>query len=216
MNQIFICAALLFTLSLCNLTDKLKGKAGSESSSNANSGSSSTTSPPGSGGASTEQVERPKPTAAQTAALEGGQAVTWDEQGMTWTLPKNWSKISVSKEMFNWGGDGAFIIVNISPMSESFPTDASLQATYEGAKTEYKNGKYEEVRWLELDGVKGVQHRESMPEGKDDPRRLQWRAYRKFAGQVQLVSVMLTTSGSNFAKHQDLFYAILYSTKIVH
>jgi hypothetical protein len=62
MNHILMLTALLFTLSLCNLTDRLKGKAGGDSSSNTNS--SSSTSPSGSSGASTGQVERPKPTAA--------------------------------------------------------------------------------------------------------------------------------------------------------
>jgi hypothetical protein len=135
---------------------------------------------------------------------------------MTWTLPKGWSKINVGKEMFNWGGGGASLIVNISPMSDDFPADASLQAMYESGKTEYKNGKYEEVRWLELDGVKGVQHRESMPEDETGPRRMIWQGYRKFAGQLQLVIINIATSGNNFAKHQDEFYAVLYSTKLVH
>jgi hypothetical protein len=218
MKQIFILAAILFTLSLCNLTDKLKGKMGGESNSNSssNSSASESTSPSGSGSAGAEQVERPKPTAAQTAALEGGQTVPWEQQGITWTLPKNWSKVNVSKEMLNWGGDGAFLIVNISALGDSFPMDAALQAAYDGAKTNYKNGKYEELRWLELDGLKGVSFREAMPEDKGDPRRLQWQAYRKYAGQVQLVNLILSTSGNNFAKHQDELYAILYSTKIVH
>jgi hypothetical protein len=167
-----------------------------------------------------QEVERPAPTASQLAALEGGQEVKWDQQGITWTLPKNWKKSTVETKMFVWntssGGDLASLIVNISPMAEDFPTDVSLKAFYDGAVTRKKNGEVDEVRWLELDGVRGVAFREAVPEGKDDARRLQWLTYRKFAGQSQMVNLMLATAGRSFEKNQDTFYAILYSTKLVH
>jgi hypothetical protein len=167
-----------------------------------------------------ETVERPAPSASQLAALEGGQEVKWDQQGMTWTVPKDWKKMTVETKSLMWsgrgGGDLASLIVNISPMAEDFPTDISLKAFYDGAVTRKKNGEVDEVRWLELDGVKGVAFREAMPEGQDDARRLQWLTYRKYAGQTQMVNLMLATAGRSFEKNQDTFYAILYSTKLVH
>jgi len=214
MNKIPALIALALMLSICNLTDKLRSKSGGDA--NTNSSTSKSTSPGSGGSTSSEPVERPSPTSAQIAALEGGQSITWDQQGITWTLPAKWTKISVGNELFNWGGGGSFIIVSISALGDTYPMDTALQASYDGAQTNYKNGKYEELRWLELDGLKGVQWRESMPEDKSSPRRLQWQAYRKYAGQIQLVNLMLTTNGSDFEKRQDEFYAILYSTKIVH
>jgi hypothetical protein len=101
-------------------------------------------------------------------------------------------------------------------MANDFPTDISLKAYYDSSVTRKKNGELEEVRWLELDGVKGVSFREAMPEGQGDPRRLQWITYRKFAGQTQMVNLMLATTGKGFEKNQDTFYGILYSTKLVH
>jgi hypothetical protein len=41
-------------------------------------------------------------------------------------------------------------------------------------------------------------------------------AYRKYAGQVQLVNLMLSSNGIGFPKHQDAMYGVMYSTKIVH
>ena len=167
-----------------------------------------------------EPVEKASPSAAQLAALEGGQEVKWDQQGMSWTVPKDWKKMSVETKSLLWsgrsGGDLASLIVNISPMAEDFPTDISLKAFYDGAVTRKKNGEVDEVRWLEIDGVKGVAFREAMPEGADDARRLQWLTYRKYAGQTQMVNLMLATAGRSFEKNQDTFYGILYSTKLVH
>lgn len=213
MKQIPLLIALALALSLCNLTQKFTSK-------NANqpgSGSGSTT---GGGAAdtSTEPVEHPEPTAAQTRALEGGQSVKWDQQGMSWTLPAGWNKQTVETKMFNYGAPGysAFLIVSISPMGEDFPTAISLKAYYDGAVTRKKNGEVDELRYLEIDGVKGVEFREVNPEKPDDIRRLQWIAYRKFAGQTQMVDIILSSNGKNFPTRQDELYAILYSTKLVH
>jgi hypothetical protein len=169
-----------------------------------------------------QDVEKAAPSAAQLAALEGGQEVKWDQQGMSWTLPAGWKKQTIETKMFVWNtsGGGAkdlgSLIVNISPMAEDFPTDISLKAFYEGAVTRKKNGEVDDVRWLEIDGVKGVAFREAVPESPDDARRLQWITYRKFAGQSQMVNLMLATAGRSFEQRQDAFYAILYSTKLVH
>jgi len=101
-------------------------------------------------------------------------------------------------------------------MGETFPTDASLDAEYDGAKTRAKNGEVDEVKWVEIDGVTGVQFREANPEHPDGIRRLQWLAFRKYLGQVQQINLMLASEGKDFDRHKDAMYGILYSTKIVH
>ncbi len=140
---------------------------------------------------------------------------------MSWTLPAGWKKQTVETKTFLWttsGGakDLGSLIVSISPMAEDFPTDISLKAFYTGAVDRKKNGEVEDVRWVEIDGVKGVAFREAMPEGETTARRLQWLTYRKFAGQSQMVNIMLATAGRSFEQRQDVFYGILYSTKLVH
>jgi hypothetical protein len=211
MKHIPLFLVLGIALSLCGLTSKLK-KEGS------NSGDSNTSSPTASD--DDAPAERPVPTAAQTAAISGGQTVSWDQQGMSWTVPANWSRASESSKELLWrspgSSDAANLIVSISPMDESFPTDISIKAFYDGAKTRAKNGEVDELKWVELDGLKGVQFRESNPEQPDGIRRLQWLAYRKYAGQVQMVNLMLSSSGKGFPQHQDAMYGILYSTKITH
>lgn len=197
-------------ISLCGLTDKLK------KATNSNSPGRSASKSSDSGG----DVERATPTAAQAAALEGGKTAKWDAQGMEWTVPPKWTETENESKTLLWrspgGFDAANLIVNISPMDESFPTDISINAFYDQAKSRMKNGEVDEVKWLEIDGLKGVQFREANPEKPDGIRRLQWMAYRKYAGQVQLVNLMLSSSGSGFPKHQDAMYGVLYSTKIVH
>jgi hypothetical protein len=198
---LFIC----FSLSLCNLTNRFKKS--SDPGSNSGPGGDVT-------------AEKAEPTAAQTAALAGGKKALWDVQGMTWTVPPNWTETSKELQSFLWrspgGGDAASLIVSISAMDENFPTDISIKSYYDQQKTRAKNGEVDEYKWVEIDGVKGVQFREVNPPRPDDIRRLQWLAYRKFGGQVQFVNVMLATSGKDFQRHQDALYGILYSTKLIH
>ena len=211
MKTIPVLLLLGFALSLCNLSEKFK-KSGSTSGSS-NSSSSS-------GGSSAKSGEHGTPTAEQTAALAGGQQAKWDRQGMSWTVPAKWTQEQNESKSFMWrspgGGDAASLIVNISPMDESFPVDASIQAEYDGQKTRAKNGEVDELKWVEIDGLTGVQFREANPEHPDDSRRLQWIAFRKYLGQVQQINIMLATQGKDFDRHKDAMYGVLYSTKIAH
>jgi hypothetical protein len=206
MKTLPLLLVLGFALSLCNLTNKLKdvGSSGGAKSD-----------PASSGGA---DVEQPQLTAAQIAALAGGQTVSWDKQGMSWTIPPDWKESTNETLNFVWSAprSSANLIVSISPMDESFPTESSIKAFYDGAKTRAKNGEVDELKWVEIDGLKGVQFRESNPERPDGIRRLQWLAYRKYAGQVQMVNLMLASNGKDFPTQQDAMYGILYSSKIPH
>lgn len=82
---------------------------------------------------------------------------------MSWTLPPKWTKTTDELKTFSYrapgSGDAASLIVSISTMDESFPTDISLNAFYEQAKTRSKNGEVDQLKWLEIDGLKGVEFR---------------------------------------------------------
>lgn len=208
MKPILAVVLLGFALSLCNLSERFKK--GSSNSGTSTSSSSSSDGP----------VEPGQPTAAQTAALAGGKEAKWDRQGMSWTVPPSWTEESNESKQFMMrspgGGDAASLIVSISPMDESFPAESSLQAYYDSAKSRAKNGEVDEVKWVEIDGLKGVQFREANPEKPDDHRRLHWMAYRKYTGQLQFINVMLASTGKGFGEHTDAMYGVLYSTKVTH
>ena len=205
MKQIALVLFIGFALTLCNLSERFKSGSGTNSSSSVSDNAA--------------RPEHAAPTAAQTAALAGGKEAKWDRQGMSWTVPPNWTETQQESKSFSWrspDSGAANLIVSISPMSEEFDTDVSIQAFYDGAKTRAKNGEVDELKWVEIDGLKGVQFREATPETPDDHRRLQWLAYRKYTGQVQMVNVMLASEGKDFERHKDAMYGILYSMRVAH
>lgn len=205
MKSILSFGVLLFALTFCGIGDRLKNLGGSGSNSSSTNSSSS----------SDASVEKPKLTGTQQSIQDGATEVKWDEQGISWKLPAGWPKMEVRKESFNYGSPAnGFLIASISVMPSSFPSETSLDATYTSSLEQLKQGKYETVRWLEIDGVKGVEWLEAMPEDKDGPRRHQWIAFRNYQGQNQQLNIMVSTKGSNFDKQRDAFAAIMYSMKI--
>lgn len=210
MKSILTLGLIFFAFSFCGLTDKLKQLSGGSNTTPSNSTSSNSSS-------TSSSADKPKLTSTQQTIQDGATETKWDDQGVSWKLPLGWKKMGeIKKESFNYQSpDNAFLLVNVSVMPDSFPMDASLKAYYDQAMQQLKNGKYEQVRMLEIDGVQGVEFTEAPPEGKDDPRRHQWIAYRTYLGQKQQLNVMLSTKGTNFEKHNDDFAAVLYSTKFI-
>ena len=206
MKLLLTLGLLGFAMTFCNLGDKLKSLS--------RSSNTETNSSP-SGPTKSGEAEKAKLTSAQQKISDDGAEVKWDDQGISWRLPSGWKKTDMKKEsaLFSSSG-GAFLIPTISIMPDDFPSDISLKATYDSALQQMKNGKYETVRYVEIDGIKGVEWFETMPEDKGGPRRHQWIAFRKYLGQNQQLNMMLSTKGSNFEKHRDDFPAIMYSMKI--
>src|SRR6185369_7976098 len=106
MKNILVLLLLGFALSLCNLAGKFKS-------------SNSAAGPSASGGGSARSAEHGTATAAQTAALGGGQQVKWDRQAMSFTVPAGWTELENESKSFTWhspgGSDAASLIVSISP-----------------------------------------------------------------------------------------------------
>jgi hypothetical protein len=202
-------AILFFALAFCGIGDRLKGLSGGGSSNSASNAGG--TAPTKSGDAS---VEKPTLSGAAQEIQDNSTETKWEEQGISWKLPAGWPKMQANKDSFNYGAPGkGFLIASISVMPDSFPADVSINATYDSALEQLKQGNYERVRWLEIDGVKGVEWSEALKE-KDGIRRLQWIAFRKYQGQNQQLNVMVSTTGTNFDKQKDTFTAIMYSMKI--
>lgn len=213
MKSILTLGVIFFAMTFCGLGDRIKSLTG-QSDSGTNTGSSNTASSPAKTSDSAA-AEKATLTGSQQTIMDSGTEIKWDDQGISWKLPPSWKKMSSTKDMLNYGSsDGAFLIATISSMASSFPSDVSLKATHDSSLEQLKQGKYEKVRWLEIDGVKGVEWLEAMPEDKSGPRRHQWIAYRTYQGQNQMLNIMLSTKGSNFDKHRDDFPAVMYSMKI--
>lgn len=207
MKSMLAIGLFMFAMSFCNIAEKLTGTKDFKPSND-----NTATAPDSKSDAVAEKAVL----TAEMSELLDGESLKWEEQGISWKLPKGWKKLSQNRTSMNYSSpDNAFLLSNISAMSDDFPVEISTKAFYDGAVTRMKNGEVKTVKYTEIDGLKGVEFVESSPEDKGDAQRHQWLAYRKYGGQVQMLNIMLSTKGSNFEKHAKEFQAILYSMGIV-
>lgn len=174
MKSLLTLGIFCFSLSFCNLAERFTGQKTDTTPSNSSTNTAKPTDSKSTPGTATgDAAKKYALTPEQSTILNAGKDMKWDEQGMGWTLPATWKKTSPSTpNNLMWSSaDGAFLIVTISPLGDDFPMDVSLKANYDGAVTRQKNGELEKLRYLDLDGVKGVEFIESMPADKSGPRR---------------------------------------------
>ena len=208
MRSLMTLGLLALAMTFCGLGERLKGITGGSSAPSNNSSNSS--------GMNKDGIKAEKPTlsTSQQSIQDASTEVKWDEQNISFKLPSGWPKMDVKKDSFNYGSPAnGFLIASISVMPDSFPSDSSIKATYDSALEQLKQGNYDNVRWLEIDGVKGVEWTEALKE-KDGIRRHQWIAFRRYQGQNQQLNIMISTNGETFDKQKDTFAAIMYSMKI--
>jgi len=198
---------LLLVISFCGIPNMISEKM-KESSDSAD-----TTTKESEDGSS--DAEAPELTSAQKEIQDDSEKVDWPDQGISWKIPGDWPEMDVKKESFNYGSPATgFLLVSISVLGPDFPAGSSLTSYYDSSIQQMRNGKYDNARYLEIDGIKGVEWVEAMPEESDSPRRHQWIGYRSYQGQVQMLNVMLSTNGDKFKDRDDAFTSILYSMKI--
>lgn len=139
------------------------------------------------------------------------QEAAWQEQGLSLTLSAGWSRNELDTPMpdtMNWKGpQGARLLVDVLNGREISSPDNELQTEYERRLYLQKQGKFDEVRYLTLDGVKGLLRRSA-----DEERvTLHWDTFRKHQGKFQYLNVYLSVPTNSFKQRQSELYGILYS-----
>ena len=140
---------------------------------------------------------------ASAASKTNEQTVSWEAQGMTFTLPADWRKDDqFSKDDEKRGGfftksylawespAGQKIQFSVETGERDFPVskEAMLEMDYRNEK-EGNEGTDTEVSYREVDGIKGMMSRRLL---EDQRVMLQWFAYRHYKGKAQSFMVLLS------------------------
>lgn len=161
MRSLLTLGIMAFAFTFCGLGERIK-----QMQSGASSGAPSANKTDASASAEAG-AETPKLTAEQQAIQDRSTETKWDEQGISWKLPAGWRKVDLKKESgYFSGGTAVSLLPTISVLQDDFPNEISLKATYDSALSQMKNAKYDMVRYVEIDGVRGVEWIESPPEDK--------------------------------------------------
>jgi biopolymer transport protein ExbD len=145
----------------------------------------------------------------------GGQTISWAEGNISVTVPNGWRKDEVlgqTPQTFRLkGSEEARLSIDLGTEIEAtFSPEDQLKNAYENLLEAQKEGRYEEVRYLDVDGVKGFLTRSV----DDDELWLSWTAFRKRNTKLQYVSIHLNSPRASFTIRRDEFYNILSSIKL--
>ncbi len=174
--------------------------------------------------ASTNNNSNKSQTASAENKTEGWQTVRWEKQGMTFTLPPDWRKDDsfpdneakegefLTSSSLTWTGPlKQSLEVSVQTGAKDFPMSAEemLEKDYEIDQGLKREGKIpiEDLRYLEIDGVKGEYFRQDTQRLK-----LSWITYRHYNGKAQHLFVTLHGPQEGL----DMLLKILNSTKVAH
>jgi biopolymer transport protein ExbD len=152
----------------------------------------------------------------------GVQTVPLKAQGISFTLPADWHKEDESTEAdsskFIWRGpDNTRFSLNISLHQPEYG-NRSIEDETNSFYQDQRQGGSEDVRFLEIDGVRGVHFRRdwdwfderSQPEMQ---KLIKWAAQRIDRGKRQIIFADLSSPARSFARHRATLYGILHSIK---
>lgn len=154
----------------------------------------------------------------------GVRAFTLEGQGIALTLPAGWRRDAEENEgEYRWSGPGgAELSITVSSYRPEYGGRPAEEETEEFFKA-HKEGGSQDVRFLEIDGVRGVHFIVDdevwkLPGGKPREefyRFIQWSAQRAYKGKRQVVTVSASAPVQSFSAHRDALYGVLASLKFL-
>ena len=148
------------------------------------------------------------------------QAVQWEEEGITFTLPSDWRKdgprsqaqgTSTKSYLGAYGPLGGSLQdmnIYITTLEKDFPVpkESLLAADY---PDESRRSTYEDLRYLELGGVKGIYSETKLG---DEKLLVYWFTYRHYKGKAQNIGIALEAP----RRYKDMLTKALNSFKLAH
>ena len=155
-----------------------------------------------------------------TPDLKNTQTFVWAETGLSLALTKGWrmdSEINDDNQRKMIGPDNSRFSVWVTTYESQFGNRSIEDETNDFYKAHENSGE-EDLRYLEVDGVKGVHYLRN-DKGWDekyqpqDQKHIIWNAQRMYNGTQQGINVTISCPSRNFAKDRETLYWLLQSIK---
>jgi Biopolymer transport protein ExbD/TolR len=153
----------------------------------------------------------------------GGQRVTLSEQGISFVQPVGWRRdesAEANEGEFAWHGpDRTMLRVQVA-FARPEDTSGSIEEETDRFYRDHKEGGSEDVRLLEIDGVRGVHFLvdDEWPYGGYEMERsrfIRWSGQRMYRGRRQIIFAVLSSPVRSFSRHRATLYGILNSIRFI-
>src|SRR5262245_19788939 len=147
-----------------------------------------------------------------------GQTVALTEQGISFHLPKDWRNdaepLSTTLAWFQrwFGPDKIVLTVYISDYKPEYKQN-SIKESLNDFYNEQKRSRAKDVRYLEIDGVRGVHYQSPLEEA--NTLAVKWEAQYIYKGKRRILAMSLLCPNSNFTQRRDELYGILQSIQFL-
>jgi hypothetical protein len=142
----------------------------------------------------------------------------WAKYGMSFNVPAGWRKTDEDEEALSYVGPGnlklSIHVAVYKPEYGGFSIEYETESFYE----EHRKAGEEDLRYLEIDGVKGVHYlRDDQTWDARyqmyDAKFIIWNAQRIYKGSRQIIMIRMSSPAGSFSKDRDTLYQILQSIK---
>jgi hypothetical protein len=160
------------------------------------------------------------PKSNATPGSKNTQTFVWAETGLSLALTEGWrmdSEIDDDSQRRMIGPDNSRFSVWVTTYESKFGNRSIEDETNNFYKT-HENSEEEDLRYLEVDGVKGVHYLRD-DKGWDenyqpqDQKHIIWNAQRMYNGTRQGINVTISSPSRNFAKDRETLYWLLQSIR---
>jgi biopolymer transport protein ExbD len=151
---------------------------------------------------------------------KGTRTFVWAETGMVFTLIEGWHRNFESDDNSEraWiSTDNSRFSVRVAQYKAEYG-NGSIEDETNKFYQDHKKGGEEDLRYLEIDGIKGV-HYLRAEKGFDknyasqDVKVIIWNAQRMYHGGRQIINVRVSSPTQGFTKDRDTLYGLLQSIK---
>ncbi len=148
------------------------------------------------------------------------QTFVWTKLGLSLAFTEGWrmeSEIDDESQRKITGPDNSRFSVRVTTYESKFGNRSIEEETKDFYKT-HENAGEEDLRYLEVDGVRGV-HYVRDEKGWDekyqpqDQRHIVWSAQRNYNGTRQVINVTLSSPSTSFARRRETLYWLLQSIR---
>jgi biopolymer transport protein ExbD len=151
---------------------------------------------------------------------KGTRTFVWTETGMVFTLIEGWRRNFESDDNSEraWISRGnSRFSVRVAPYKAEYG-NGSIEDETNKFYQDHKKGGEEDLRYLEIDGIKGVHYlRDEKGFDKNyasqDVKVIIWNAQRMYHAGRQIINVTVSSPTQDFTKDRDTLYGLLQSIK---
>ena len=155
--------------------------------------------------------------AAENSVNES-QIVTLKDQGIVFQLPKDWrddgDPLFTDHSWFQrwYGADKIILTLYFSDYKPEYIQD-SIAESINNFYEEKKRSDAKDVRFLEINGVRGVHYLSVLQEVQR--QTVKWQAQFNYKGKRRLLEMSILYPDANFTNRKDELYGILHSIQFL-